>query len=115
MKVVHPPVRLILALAAVLVFVPALAAQDLNFETVFEFEHGAHVDTPPRIPHFTVDYPDEARNNGVEGTIKVSFVLGVDGHTRDVQIVEDLPSGAGAAVKKAVENLRFTPASYRGS
>ncbi|HEY2847951.1 MAG TPA: TonB family protein [Pyrinomonadaceae bacterium] len=114
MNFTHLPLRLTLVLAAVFVFTSALAAQDLSLDSYFEFDHTTPVDTAPRLSSVKVDIPDDARKNGVEGTVKVSLILGADGHTRDVQIVDDLPSGLGEAVKKAVENMRFEPASFRG-
>ena len=114
MQISHLPMRVALAIAAVLVFAAAAGAQDFSFFSRLDFGEGTRVDAPPKINDLKVNFPDEARKNGVEGTVKVSFVLGRDGHTHDVQIVDDLPFGTGDAVKKAVENLKFEPASLMG-
>lgn len=98
---------------SMLVFCAAGHAQDLNFSSRFMFEP-AMITQPPNITHPDVGFPDAARKNGVEGVAKVSLILGADGKVRDAKIIQDLPFGVGEAVKKAVESLRFTPASFNG-
>ena len=108
------PARLALALATLLVLTTALAAQDVSYSSRFQFDEPAMIDSPPHFSEVKVSYPDEAMKNGIEGTVKVSLTLGGDGHTHNVAIVDDLPFGTGEAVKKAIENFHFEPASFRG-
>lgn len=107
------PRQLPLLFALCLVTGLAARSQDLRYTTHFSFEP-AIIDSAPDIRDINVDFPDEGRKNGVEGTVKVSFVMAADGRTRDIQVLEDLPSGVGDAVKKAVERLKFKPASFKG-
>jgi TonB family protein len=79
-------------------------AQDYSFHSLFEFEIG---DVRP-------EFPESARKNGVEGRVKVTFTCGADGKIRNAVIAEDLPYGAGDAVKQAVERMSFTPATLNG-
>ncbi len=69
---------------------------------------------PPELGGLEIDFPDPARKNGVEGTAKVSFTLGEDGRVRDAVIVDDLPFGAGEAVRAGVQKLTFKPARFNG-
>jgi TonB family protein len=110
---IRPTTRLLLLLAIGITASFSVRAQDLRYTTHFTFEP-AIVDKQPDIRDVNVDFPDEGRKNGVEGTVKISFTMAGDGHTRDLQVLEDLPSGVGDAVKKAVERLKFTPASFHG-
>jgi len=66
-------------------------------------------------PIYTVrgDYPDIARQAGVEGTVVVQALVGVDGHVRDMRIVRSIPMLNGAALE-AVRQWRFKPAATGG-
>src|SRR6185295_3258003 len=90
-----------------------VSAQQTFYNSQFAFEPTMYTQ-PPQIGKLTVTIPDEARKNGVEGTAKVSFTLGADGKIHDALIVDDLPSGVGEALRKAVEQMQFTPASLSG-
>jgi TonB family protein len=88
-------------------------AQDYSFRSLFEFE-STRFSEPPDIGDVRADFPDAARKNGVEGRVKISFTFGADGKIRNAVIAEDLPFGAGEAVRKAVERISFTPARLNG-
>lgn len=88
-------------------------AQDYSFRSLFEFEPTRFTE-PPEIGDVRPDFPEAARKNGVDGKVKVSFTFGADGKIRNVVIAEDLPFGAGEAVRKAVEQISFTPARLNG-
>ena len=66
-------------------------------------------------PIYTVrgNYPDIARQAGVEGTVVVQALVGVDGHVRDTRIVRSIPMLNGAALE-AVKQWRFKPAATGG-
>lgn len=92
-----------------LLFATIASAQDLLFDYNFQFEP-AFLTEGPKIKDFHVNFPDEARKNGIDGTVKVGFVLGKDGKTRDAAIIQDLPFGVGTALVAAVTKMSFAPA-----
>lgn len=96
-----------------IVLMGAAKAQDLSFHYTFQFEP-TFLTEGPRIKDFHVNFPEDARKNGVDGTVKVSFVLGKDGKTRLPVIVQDLPHGVGDAVVRGVSSLAFNPAMNNG-
>lgn len=61
-----------------------------------------------------VVFPEAARKNAVEGTVKVNFTLGEDAKVRNIVVVQDLPFGVGDAVKQGLEKLSFKPATSDG-
>ena len=66
-------------------------------------------------PIYTVrpEWPELARQAGVEGTVVVQALVGTDGHVRDTRIVRSIPMLNGAAVE-AVKQWRFKPAATGG-
>ena len=66
-------------------------------------------------PVYTVraDYPDIARQAGVEGTVVVQALVGTDGRVRDTRVVRSIPMLNGAALE-AVRQWRFKPAATSG-
>jgi len=102
-----------LPLLLTLVCAASIHAQDLDFQTLFEFEP-ARITSPPSIGEVGVVFPDEARKNGIDGTAKAKMILGSDGRVRDIVVTEDLPFGVGNALRVALEKMRFTPAGFNG-
>lgn len=88
-------------------------AQDQTYNYAFQFEP-AFITEGPKIKDFFVSFPEEARTNGIDGTVVVTFVLGKDGKTRDAAITQNLPFGVGEALVRAVTKMIFTPAMKDG-
>ena len=67
-------------------------------------------------PIYTVkgSYPDIAREAGVEGTVVVQALVGVDGRVRETRVVRSIPMLNGAA-QDAVRQWRFKPALTGGA
>lgn len=66
-----------------------------------------------------IKYPAIARENGVEGTVVVTFVVEKDGKVTDVQIVRDIGAQCGQEAMRVVElmntqNIKWTPGKQRG-
>jgi len=63
-------------------------------------------------------YPFEARQNGVEGDVHVSFIIRKDGTVDSIEILEDPGSGLGETVISAMnlilEGVCFSPAELDG-
>lgn len=93
---------------------PAAVADSLDhLAATGEFEP---FDTPPSIlDHVTPVYPEEARKQGLEETVRVKVVVGVDGLVESAEVLES--TGAPILDESALEaakNYRFNPATREG-
>lgn len=66
-----------------------------------------------------IEYPPIARENGVEGTVVISFVVEKDGVVRDTKIVREIGGGCGEEALRVVELMntsgkRWIPGKQRG-
>lgn len=66
-----------------------------------------------------VKYPKEARNQGIEGTAIVQFVISSTGNIDNVKILKNPGGGLGEAAKKVVEEMvgqagKWTPGMLKG-
>ncbi len=64
-------------------------------------------------------YPTIARENGIEGSCVLQFVVDKDGSVKDISILRNLEGGCGKAAKKVVESMnnmseKWTPGKQRG-
>ena len=119
MKKIFP---LFSVLALALLFSVDAAAQSVYFNYYYKLDplriEGQFEEQPfleePQLGKLNVEYPEAARKNGVQGTVKAKATLGEDGKVRDIVIEQDLPNGVGAALTAALENLTFRPAAING-
>ena len=58
-------------------------------------------------------YPEEARQQGIQGTVMLSASVGVDGSVQEVKVISGNPQLAQAATE-AVRQWRFQPRLLRG-
>lgn len=63
----------------------------------------------------TIRYPEEARSNGNEGTVVISFIIEKDGQTSNELILKDIPGGCGIEALRVVKlmnqlGVRWKPA-----
>ena len=68
---------------------------------------------PVAISRHAPKYPEVAREQGVEGTVIVRFVVGPDGTVERVKIIKGHPL-LDSAVTAAVRSWRFRPGTYEG-
>ena len=66
-----------------------------------------------------IRYPAVARDNGIEGTVVVSFVVDQKGNIKDAQVVRDIGGGCGQEALRIVELMnsmpnRWAPGKQRG-
>ncbi len=66
-----------------------------------------------------IEYPTIARENGVEGTVVISFVVEKDGRVKEAKIVREIGGGCGDEALRVVELMntdgkRWTPGKQRG-
>ena len=73
----------------------------------------AKTSAPVAISRATPKYPEAAREQGVEATVIVRFVVGPDGSVRRVKIIKGHPL-LDSAVAAAVRSWRFKPGTYEG-
>ena len=60
-------------------------------------------------------YPAIARQNGVEGTIVIRFIITAQGQIKDAKIVRDIGAGCGEEALRVTKQLRnWTPAKQDG-
>jgi protein TonB len=66
-----------------------------------------------------LEYPPEARENNIQGTVVVQFVVNRDGTIQDITILRDIGAGCGNEVVRVVDlmnarGLRWSPGKQRG-
>lgn len=66
----------------------------------------ANVKVPPQ-------YPQSARENGIQGTVIIQALVGRDGHVQDARIAHSIP-GLDDAALTCVRQWEFKPASNKG-
>jgi protein TonB len=72
----------------------------------------APLTTLVRIPPV---YPMRARRRGIEGWVKVAFIVDEEGHVHDVSILKAEPPGLfEQSVKRCVAGWRFKPGTIEG-
>jgi TonB family protein len=59
-------------------------------------------------------YTDEARNNGISGTVRLRMVLSFDGRVRNIFVIQGLGGGLTEMAVNAARGIRFTPATKGG-
>jgi len=97
-------------------------AQSVYFNYYYKLEptkiEGQFTEQPfveePELGKLNVEYPEAARKNGIEGTVKAKATLGENGKVSDIVIEQDLPNGVGTALTTALQNLTFRPAAVNG-
>ncbi|AWW28951.1 energy transducer TonB [Echinicola strongylocentroti] len=63
-----------------------------------------------------LEYPKKAMENGVEGTVYITFIVDKDGSTRDPQILRGIGSGADEEAMRLVMNSpKWFPGEQNGS
>jgi len=61
-----------------------------------------------------ISYPEEARNNGVEGRVIVQFIVNEQGEVEDPQIIEGIGSGCDREALRIVRQASFEPGMQDG-
>ena len=56
-----------------------------------------------------ITYPDEAIQNGIEGTVRVQFIIDGEGQTSDIILKEGIGNGCDEAVIRAIRDSEFEP------
>lgn len=65
-----------------------------------------------------ITYPPDARENSVEGTVRLAYEISIFGTVEHITIVEDIGSGCGEEAQRAFgvasEGVAFSPAELDG-
>lgn len=62
-----------------------------------------------------IKYPNMARENQIEGTVVIGFVVDKNGKVKDIEIRRDIGAGCGAEVKRVIKSLPdWKPGSQQG-
>ncbi|MCB0528930.1 MAG: TonB family protein [Saprospiraceae bacterium] len=62
-----------------------------------------------------IKYPPLARENNIQGTVALTFVVGKDGSVKDVQIVKDIGGGCGKEAVRVVQTMpKWNPGEANG-
>jgi protein TonB len=69
---------------------------------------------PTVIGEVRIPYPEDARSRGIEGTVVLSVLVDEAGSVRTVKILSGPGGGLDQAAAKAVERIRFRPATRKG-
>lgn len=72
-----------------------------------------HTTDPVPVAQPRPAYPAEAKSEGVEGTVRVQFLVKVDGTVGDVRVTSGDARLTGAVVE-AVKRWRYQPATFEG-
>lgn len=110
---IRKPAFACFAALALVAFVDFAKAQHVSLNYVYKMEPAMITAGPEMIGAPQIDYPEDARKNGVEGTLKAIFAIGADGSTQDITIERSLPYGVDAAVTSGLQKLRFKPAKFQ--
>lgn len=73
-------------------------------------------DQPPQaVSQATMEYPADAKVDGVEGYVTLSVLIAESGQIQDVRVLESEPSGVFEDVAiDGIRQWRFAPATYQG-
>ncbi len=59
-------------------------------------------------------YPEEARKEGIQGSVRIEFVIDTDGKTQKHRVINGLGGGLNESAIKFFRTLRYEPAKQGG-
>ncbi len=67
-----------------------------------------------------LQYPEQAKSNGVEGTVAVEFIVRKDGSLTDINVVRSLGYGCDEEGRRLIESMnhmdeKWNPGTQRGT
>lgn len=105
------PTVILSTITFLFLFSTVALSQSLMFDYRYKTEPTVSDTTPLITGSPNIDYPESARKNGVEGTLKATMTLGGDGRTSDISITQGLTREVDEAVIKGLQELYFKPAT----
>ncbi len=85
--------------------------QDVRLEV---FEEGETDEKPIPVETPPVDYPLEARERGIEGTLLVYFVIGHNGRVKSIDVQKSPSPIITREAKRTISTWRFKPGKKKG-
>jgi len=64
--------------------------------------------------HENIEYPQEAKENEIEGRVVVKFIVDTQGNVKEPEITRSLGYGTDEEVMKAIKSAKFKPATHNG-
>lgn len=64
--------------------------------------------------YLRIDYPEEARREGIEGRVVLEFVIDPEGFTRDIHVMKSLHPLCDSSAVAALQQTRFVPGRRDG-
>ena len=92
----------------------AARAQNVSVRYNYKLDLADATEAPQVSGVLEFEYPEAARKNGVEGTLKLTLTLGEDGKVKNIAVEQGLPFGVTEAVTKGLQQLKFQPATRNG-
>lgn len=91
-------------------------ASPATFDNSREVIYTVGGDVSPPKATFTPEatYTDEARKANLHGVCALEFVVGTDGHTRDIRVTQPLGMGLDERAVEAIQRWQFEPAMKDG-
>jgi TonB family protein len=86
-------------------------SQDLQVEV---FEEGETDERPIPMKTIPVEYPLEARERGIEGTLVVFFIIGHDGTVKSIDVQKSPSPIITREAKRTIATWRFKPGKKKG-
>jgi protein TonB len=104
------------AMGCCLLFPASSRCQDDAEKTATEpvYEIGGEVKPPRQTYAPGPEYTDKARKKHERGLVVLKLVVGSDGRTRDIKVVNSLSKELDGAAVDAVKKWKFTPATKDG-
>ncbi len=59
-----------------------------------------------------IRYPLRAKQNGIQGTVVISFVVEKDGSVTDVQVLKEIGAGCGQAAMDVIDHMEDTQETF---
>lgn len=64
--------------------------------------------------YLNIEYPKKAREQGIEGVLKLEFTVETDGSVSNVEVVKSLHPLCDSAAVAGVQSVKFVPAKHNG-
>jgi len=95
-------------------FSPDEPATPPSSEDLPEFGEYVYIeDLPEALTKVPPEYPEAARNRGIQGTVVVQALIGKDGRVKETKVVRSVPE-LDEAAETAVRQWTFKPAKSYG-
>jgi protein TonB len=91
----------------------AAVVQSTNLQAEV-FEEGETDEKPVPMAMTPVEYPIEAREKGIEGTLEVYFIIGLDGKVKSIDVSKSPSPIITREAKRTILTWRFKPGKKKG-